>query len=104
MWSQRNGRLSTITKVKVLSPEIRDIALGQGLFVSEAGTAACFKGECVSNVLGSEAMVGNRIIYIGTWESHIVLKLVASTLRRRARADYNAATYDGWLKARSSLS
>ena len=37
MWSQRDGRLSTITKVKVLSPEMWDIALGEDLIVPENG-------------------------------------------------------------------
>jgi len=78
MWGQREGRLSTITKVKVLSPEISDIALGEGVFDSEASTAARVKGECVSGVPGSESMVGNRIVCIGTWESHIAPKLEAS--------------------------
>ena len=70
MWSQRNGRLSTITKVKVLSLEMF-IALGQGFIKSETSIAACVNGKCVSNVPGSKSMVGNRIVCTGTWDSHV---------------------------------
>jgi len=51
MWSQRDGRLSTITKVKVLSPEMF-IALGEGFSMSETSIAARVSGECASNVPG----------------------------------------------------
>jgi len=44
--------LSTITKVKVLSPEILIIALGQGVIKPETSIAACAKGKCVSDVPG----------------------------------------------------
>jgi len=70
VWSQRNGRLSTITKVKVLSLEMF-IALGQGFIKSETSIAACVNGKCVSNVPGSKSMVGNRIVCTGTWDSHV---------------------------------
>ena len=70
MWSQRSGRLSTITKVKVLSPEMF-IALGQGFIKSEASIAACVNGKYASDVPGSKSMVGNRIVCVGTWESRI---------------------------------
>jgi len=71
MRSQRDGGLSAITQVKVLSPEITIVALGQGFHVLEASTAACVKGEYVSDVPGSESMAGNRTVHIGTWESHV---------------------------------
>ena len=60
MWSQRDGRLLTITKVKVLSLEMLEIALGESVNSLEASIAACANGEYVSNVPGSEAMVGTR--------------------------------------------
>jgi len=88
MWGQREGRLSTITKVKVSSPEMRVIALGEGLIVPEASIAACANGECDSNVPGSKSMVGNRIVCIGTWESHIAAKLEASNKLKRRRREY----------------
>jgi len=85
MWSQRNGRLSTITKVKVLSSETMHTALGERLIVLEASIAACVNGECVSNVPGSETMVGNRIVCIGTWEGHIVPQEASNEPKRRRR-------------------
>jgi len=73
MWSQSNGRLSTITKVKVLSLEMF-IALGQGFIKPETRIAACVNGKCASDVPGSKSMVGNRIVCTGTWDNHIVLE------------------------------
>jgi hypothetical protein len=72
MRSQREGGLSAITQVKVLSPEIISIALGQGFHFLEASTAAHVKGECAVGVPGSESMAGIPIVHIGTWENHIV--------------------------------
>ncbi len=71
MRSQRDGGLSAITQVKVLSPEITVVALGQGFPVLEARIAACVKGEHVSDVPGSESIAGNLTVHIGTWENHI---------------------------------
>ena len=72
MRSQRDGGLSAITQVKVLSPEIINVAQGQGFHVLEASIAACVKGEHVSEVPGSESMAGNLTVHIGTWESRVV--------------------------------
>jgi hypothetical protein len=58
--------------VKVLSPEIINIAQGQGFHFLEASTAACVKGERAVGVPGSESMAGNPTVQIGTWENHIV--------------------------------
>ncbi len=74
MRSQRDGGLSAITQVKVLSPEIINIALGQGLHFLEASIAACVKGEHVSDVPGSESIAGNLTVHIGTWENRSVPK------------------------------
>ena len=71
MRSQREGRLSAITKVKVYSPEILHIAQGQGFHILEASTAECVKGEHNSGVPGSKSMAGNPTVYNGTWENHI---------------------------------
>ena len=71
MRSQRNGGLSAITQVKVLSPEIFIIAQGQGFHFLEASIAACVNGECASDVPGSESMAGNPTVHIGTWESRV---------------------------------
>ena len=72
MRSQRKGGISATTQVKVLSPEIINIARGQGFHGLEASTAARVKGECVSGVPGSESVAGNSTVRIGTWENHIV--------------------------------
>ncbi len=71
MRGQREGGLSATTKVKVYSPEIVNIAQGQGFHGLEARTAACVKGECVGGVPGSESVAGNSTVHIGTWENHI---------------------------------
>ena len=72
MWSQREGGLSAITQVKVFSPEIVNIALGQGFHFLEASTATHVNGECVCGVPGSKSVAGNSTVHIGTWENHIV--------------------------------
>ena len=69
MRSHGEGSLSATTQVKVLSPEILLVALGQGFHVLEANIRACAIGECVSDVPGSESVAGNRTVYIGTWEN-----------------------------------
>ncbi len=71
MRSQREGGLSATTQVKVLSPEITNLAQGQGFHCLEASTAACVRGERVSGVPGSKSMAGNPSVHIGTWENHI---------------------------------
>jgi hypothetical protein len=71
MWSQREGGLSATTQVKVFSPEIVNIAQGQGFHFLEASTAARVKGECVGGVPGSEPVAGNSTVHVGTWENHI---------------------------------
>jgi hypothetical protein len=72
MRGQREGGLSATTKVKVFSPEIVNIAQGQGIHCLEASIATCVKGECVSGVPGSKSVAGNPTVHIGTWENHIV--------------------------------
>ena len=66
--------MSAITQVKVLSPEINIIALGQGFQLPEASIAACVKGEHARDVPGSEAMAGIRTVDIGTWENPMAAK------------------------------
>jgi len=67
--SHGNGSLSATTKVKVLSPEIINIAQGQGFHFLETNIRTLAKGESVSGVPGSESVAGKRIVYIGTWEN-----------------------------------
>ena len=71
MRCQRKGGLSATTQVKVLSPEIVNIALGQRFHVLEASIATCVKCEYVSGVPGSESVAGEPTVHIGTWENHI---------------------------------
>jgi hypothetical protein len=72
MRSHGKGSLSATTQVKVLSPEILHVALGQGFHVLEANIRARAIGECVSDVPGSESVAGKRTVYIGTWENRSV--------------------------------
>jgi len=88
MQGLRKGEWSAITQVKVLSPEICLIALGQELHHLEASSAARDKGECVSDVPGSESMAGHSKIHSGTWDSHIVPDSEASNEPKRQRRKY----------------
>jgi len=72
MRSHGKGSLSATTQVKVLSPEIKLVALGQGFHTLEANIRAFANGECVSDVPGSESVAGQRTVYIGTWENRSV--------------------------------
>ena len=72
MRSLGEGSLSATTQVKVLSPEITLIALGQGFHVLETNIGTHVNGECVSDVPGSESVAGKRTVYIGTWENRTV--------------------------------
>jgi len=58
--------------VKVLSPEISLVALGQGFHFLEASIGMFVKGECISDVSGSESVAGKRTVYVGTWENRSV--------------------------------
>jgi hypothetical protein len=68
MRSLGKGVMSATTQVKVSSPEIILIALGQGFHFLETRIGAYVKGEYVSDVPGSESVAGKRTVYIGTWE------------------------------------
>ena len=46
------------------------------------------KGECVSDMPGSEAMAGHSMIHNGTWEGHIVPDSEASNKLKRQRRKY----------------
>ena len=72
MRSHGKGSLSATTQVKVLSPEIILVALGQGFHFLETNIRTHVKGESVSEVPGSESVAGKRTVYIGTWENRSV--------------------------------
>ncbi len=88
MQSSRKGEWSAITKVKVLSPEICLVALGQGLLHSEASIAAHDNGECVSGGPGSQTIAGHSTVHNGTWERHTVPDSEASNESKRRRRKY----------------
>ena len=69
MRSHGEGVESATTQVKVLSPEITLVALGQGFHFLEASTGARAKGERVTGVPGSKSVAGERTVCIGTWEN-----------------------------------
>ena len=72
MRSPGKGGLSATTKVKVLSPEILHLALGQGFHFPEANSELHYIGECIFDVPGSESVAGKRTVHIGTWESRSI--------------------------------
>ena len=74
MRSPGKGVMSATTQVKVLSPEIILIALGQGFHVLEASIGMRANGECISGVPGSKSVAGKRTVYVGTWENRSVPK------------------------------
>ena len=78
MRSHGNGGLSAATQVKVSSPEILLVALGQGFHDPEASIGVRAKGECISGVPGSESVAGRRTVHSGTWENRIAAHGCAS--------------------------
>ncbi len=72
MRSHGDGSLSATTQVKVLSPEIILVALGQGFHFLETNIRTHVKGESVSDVPRSESVAGKQTVYIGTWENRSV--------------------------------
>jgi len=66
------GVMSATTQVKVLSPEISLVAMGQGFHFSEASIGMHVNGERISDVPGSESVAGKRTVCIGTWENRSV--------------------------------
>ena len=72
MRSLVKGVMSATTQVKVLSPEIILVALGQGFHDLETKIRTHVTGECASGMPGSESVAGKRTVYIGTWENRSV--------------------------------
>jgi hypothetical protein len=85
MQGLRKGEWSAVTQVKVFSPEICLVALGQGFLCLEASSAARDNGECVSDVPGSESTAGHSTVHSGTREDHIVPKEASDESKRRRR-------------------
>jgi len=72
MRSHGEGSLSATTQVKVSSPEIILVAMGQGFHFLETNTRSHARGECVSGEPGSKSVAGKRTVYAGTWENQSV--------------------------------
>jgi len=89
MPSQGSGRLSAITQVKVFSPEIVNVAQGQGFHCLEASIGVCVIQRVHIGVPGSKSMAGNRTAHIGTWDSH------AAPDRSVQQAEEARRTYGG---------
>jgi hypothetical protein len=81
MQGLRKGEWSAITQVKVVSPEICLIVLGQELLHSEASIAAHNNGECVSGVPGSQTIAGQSTVHSGTRESGAADKAAIQRVR-----------------------
>ena len=93
MQSSGKGEWSGITQVKVLSPEICLVALGEEVLYSEASIAARGNGERDSGVPGSKAMAGHSMVHSGTWESHIAPEEASNEPKRRRRKYGGMAAY-----------
>ena len=74
MRSHGKGSLSATTQVKVLSPEIILIAMGQRFHILETNIGEHAKGECSFGMPGSKSVAGKRTVYVGTWENRNVPK------------------------------
>ncbi len=103
MQSSRKGEWSAITKVKVFSPEICLVALGQEVHHSEASIAAHDNGECVSDVPGSESMAGHSMVHSGTWDSHIVPKVASNEPKRQRRKYGGMAVGPGHIRGTDGI-
>ena len=82
--------MSATTQVKVLSPVIIHVALGQGFHFLEANIGTRAIGECVSGVPGSESVADIRTVHSGTWENRNVPK-EASREAEEATREYVVA-------------
>ena len=85
--SHVNSGWSAATQVKVFSPEIFLIALGQGLLCPEAIIVAGAKRRVCNGVPGSQTAAGHPTDCIGTWESRIACMLQQADEARRGHGD-----------------
>jgi len=77
---------SAATQVKAVSPEIFLIAMGQGLFCSEASIVTGVRRRVCNGVPGSQAAAGHPTDHNGTWESRIAcMPQQADEARRGSR-------------------
>ncbi len=78
---------SAATQVKVLSPDIFLIAMGQGLVCSEASIVAGARWRVCNGVSGSQTAAGHPTDCIGTWESRIACMPQQAEKARRGHGD-----------------
>jgi hypothetical protein len=71
MRSHIDSGWSAATQVKVVSPDIFLIAMGQGLVCSEASIVAGVRRRVCNGVPGSQTAAGHPTDCIGTWDSRI---------------------------------
>ena len=69
--------------MKVLSPEIINVARDQGFHFLEVSINVCDRGECIIDVPGSKSTAGKRTVYVGTWENHAASKKLPHEPKRR---------------------
>ena len=85
--SHVNSGCSAATKVKVVSPEIFIVAMGQGLLCPEASIVAGAKRQVCYGVPGSQAAAGHPTDCIGTWDSRIACMLQQTEEVRRSHGN-----------------
>ena len=72
--------------MKVLSPEIINVARDQGFHFLEVSINIRDIGECIIDVSGSKSTAGKRTVYVGTWENRTVSKKLLTN--RRGESEY----------------
>jgi hypothetical protein len=87
MRSHVNSGWSAATQVKAVSPEIWDIAMGQGLLCSEASIVVDVIRRVCHGVPGSQAAAGHLTDCTGTWDSRIACMPQQAEEARRVRRD-----------------
>ncbi len=96
MRSHVNSGWSAATQVKVVSPDIFIIAMGQGLLCPEASIVAGVRRRVSNGMPGSQAAAGHPIPTcrdIGTWESRIACMLQSRHVGKEARRGRGDAAF-----------
>jgi len=78
---------SAATQVKVVSPEIFLLAMGQGVLCPEAGIVAGVNRRVCNGVPGSQTAAGHLTDCIGTWEGRIACMPQQAEKARRGHGD-----------------
>ena len=85
--STTNSGWSAATQVKVVSPEIFLLAMGQGLLCPEASIVTGVNRRVCHGMPGSQAAAGHPTDCIGTWESRIACMPQQAEKARRGHRD-----------------